>query len=70
MATLDTISLGILLGSLLVLAGIGVGLVVAWMLPPLIVIAPCLTAVALVAAERRLRTAGKETNELPGTTGR
>ena len=57
-------------GSLLVLAGIGVGLVVAWMLPPLIVIAPGLTAVALVAAELRRRAAGKETNELPGTTGR
>ncbi|WP_348786475.1 hypothetical protein [Leifsonia sp. NPDC080035] len=44
-------------GSLLVLAGLGVGLVVAWMLPPLIVIAPGLTAVALVAAERRRRAA-------------
>ncbi|WP_314147619.1 hypothetical protein [uncultured Leifsonia sp.] len=44
-------------GSALVLAGLGVGLVVAWMLPPLIVIAPGLTAVALVAAERRRRTA-------------
>jgi len=58
------------IGSLLVLAGIGVGLVVAWMLPPLIVIAPGLTAVALVAAEHRRRAAGKETNELPGTTDR
>lgn len=46
-------------GSLLVLAGLGVGLVVAWMLPPLIVITPGLTAVALVAAERRRRAAQK-----------
>lgn len=44
-------------GSLLVLAGLGVGLVVAWMLPPLIVIAPGLAAVSLVAAERRRRAA-------------
>jgi hypothetical protein len=50
------------IGSLLVLAGLGVGLVVAWMLPPLIVIAPGLTAVALVAAERR-RLAAQEGNE-------
>lgn len=58
------------IGSLLVLAGLGVGLVVAWMLPPLIVIAPGLAAVALIAAERRRRAAGKETDELPAPIDR
>lgn len=41
------------IGSALVLAGIGVSAVVVWMLPPLIVIAPGLIVVSLVAAERR-----------------
>ena len=48
------------IGSALVLAGIGVSAVVVWMLPPLVVIAPGLIVVALVAAERR-RTAGSPT---------
>lgn len=40
-------------GSVFVLLGLGVSATVVWMLPPLIVIAPGLVAVALVAAERR-----------------
>lgn len=52
-----SLTVGDPVGSLLVLAGLAVGLVVAWMLPPLIVIAPGLTAVALVGAERRRRPA-------------
>lgn len=40
-------------GSVFVLLGLGVSATVVWMLPPLIVIAPGLTAVAMVAAERR-----------------
>lgn len=40
-------------GDVFVLAGLGVAATVVWMLPPLIVIAPGLVVVALVAAERR-----------------
>ena len=43
------------IGDVLVLLGLGVSVVVVWMLPPLIVIAPGLVVVALVAAERRRR---------------
>ncbi|GAB3600010.1 hypothetical protein [Microbacterium tumbae] len=42
-------------GSLFIGAGIAVGVTIVWMLPPLIVIAPGLLAVAAVAAERRRR---------------
>jgi hypothetical protein len=47
------------IGSGYVLAGLAVGAVIVWMLPPLIVIAPGLLAVALVAAERRRRCTEK-----------
>lgn len=43
------------IGSLLVLVGLMVSVTVVWMLPPLIVIAPGLLAVSIVAAERRRR---------------
>lgn len=43
------------IGSSFVLLGILVGATVVWMLPPLIVIAPGLLAVSIVAAERRRR---------------
>lgn len=42
-------------GSLLVVAGISVAITIVWMLPSLVVIAPGLVAVSLVAAERRIR---------------
>jgi hypothetical protein len=41
------------IGSVFVLCGIVVAAVVVWMLPPLVVIAPGLVALATVAAERR-----------------
>jgi hypothetical protein len=41
------------IGDAFVLIGIGVAITVVWMLPPLIVIAPGLIVVSLVAAERR-----------------
>jgi hypothetical protein len=44
------------IGSSFVLAGLVVSVVIVWMLPPLIVIAPGLLTVALVAAERRRST--------------
>jgi len=47
-------------GSVLVVVGIGVAATVVWMLPPLIVIAPGLIVVALVAAERRRQPAPSE----------
>ncbi|GIT79030.1 hypothetical protein LLS1_06990 [Leifsonia sp. LS1] len=50
-------------GSLFVVAGLLVAVTVVWMLPPLIVIAPGLVAVALVAAERRRRAAAQEGHE-------
>lgn len=43
------------IGSSFVLLGILVSVTVVWMLPPLIVIAPGLLAVSIVAAERRRR---------------
>ena len=43
------------IGSVFVLVGILVSVTVVWMLPPLIVIAPGLLAVSIVAAERRRR---------------
>ncbi|MFJ4172466.1 hypothetical protein [Microbacterium sp. NPDC089696] len=43
------------IGDAFVLVGLGVSVVVVWMLPPLVVIAPGLVVVALVAAERRRR---------------
>ena len=41
------------IGDVFVMIGIGVAITVVWMLPPLIVIAPGLIVVSLVAAERR-----------------
>lgn len=41
------------IGDLFVLIGIGMAVTVVWMLPPLIVIAPGMIVVSLVAAERR-----------------
>ncbi|WP_431075012.1 hypothetical protein [Microbacterium phyllosphaerae] len=41
------------IGDAFVLIGVGVAITVVWMLPPLIVIAPGLIVVSLVAAERR-----------------
>ena len=47
------------IGSLFVIVGIGVSIAVVWMLPPLIVIAPGLTVMSVVAAERRRVSAAK-----------
>lgn len=44
------------IGDVFVLFGLGVAITVVWMLPPLIVIAPGLVVVSLVAAERRRMT--------------
>lgn len=41
------------IGDVFVIIGIGVAITVVWMLPPLVVIAPGLIVVSLVAAERR-----------------
>lgn len=49
-------------GSVFVVVGIGVAATVVWMLPPLIVIAPGLVVVALVAAERRRHGTTSEGN--------
>ncbi|MDQ0644396.1 hypothetical protein [Microbacterium murale] len=47
------------IGSFFVLLGILVSVTVVWMLPPLIVIAPGLLAVSIVAAERRRRAVSR-----------
>lgn len=44
------------IGSLFVLSGYGIAAVVVWMLPPLVVIAPGLVVLTLVASERRRLT--------------
>jgi len=46
------------IGDVFVLIGLGVAVTVVWMLPPLIVIAPGLIVVSLVAAERRRTSSG------------
>lgn len=45
-------------GSLFILTGYGVAVVVVWMLAPLVIITPGMVALAIVASERRRRTLG------------